>query len=305
MKLFGEAVYEWMVNYNKNSVKPSTYDRLETSYNLMRKFTISCIPIEQIDTDYLQDYVNELVEMGYALSTIRKQYNLITAYMDYANMKGIIDKLYYKGVEIPSRAVIKKAKREIIAYTPLEQDKLKSVLYTLERPAYPAAILMLETGMRVGEVLALGWSDIDLRRGTVKIHKTFVRLGNHAKSYIQNEAKSYTSNRVIPLSSKALTLLKEMYLRDDFKEFVIHDNAGDPLGYEAVRWQIKMACRDSGVEYYGQHVFRHTFATNCYNKGCDVKLLSKFLGHSDVTITYNIYIHLFGDAVEEMRLILD
>lgn len=305
MKLFGETVYEWMVIYKKNSVKPSTYDRLESSYKLMKKFTISCVPIDQIDTDYLQDYVNELVGSGYALSTIRKQYNLITAFMDYANTKGIIDRPFHKGVELPSRSAVQKPKREVISYTPLEQDKLKAVLYTLERPAYSAALLMLETGMRVGEVLALGWSDIDLRRGTVKIHKTFVRLGNHAKSYIQNEAKSYTSNRTVPLSSKALSLLKEMYLRDDFKEFVIHDKHGDPLGYESARWQIQMACRDAGVEYYGQHVFRHTFATNCYNKGCDVKLLSKFLGHADVTITYNIYIHLFGDAVEQMRLILD
>ena len=305
MKLFGESIYEWMVNYKKNSVKPSTYDRLETSFKLMSKFKISCVPIDQINTDYLQEYINELVSTGYALSTIHKQYNLITAFMDYANTKGIIDRPYHKGVELPARAVIQKPKREVISYSPAEQEKLKTVLYTLERPAYAGALLMLETGMRIGEVLALGWEDIDLRCGTVKIHKTFVRLGNHAKSYIQNEAKSYTSNRKVPLSSKALSLLKEMYLRDNFKEFVIHYENGDPLGYEAARWQIKIACRDAGVEYYGQHVFRHTFATNCYHKGCDVKLLSKFLGHADVTITYNIYIHLFGDAVEQMRLILD
>lgn len=305
MKQFGEAIYEWMVSYKKNSVRPSTYDRLETSFNLMRKYTISCIPIDKIDTDYLQSYINELVECGYAMSTIKKQYNLITAYMDYANTKGIIDRPYHKGVELPSMAVIQKPKREVIAYTPGEQERLKAVFYTFERPAYVAALLMLETGMRIGEVLALGWSDIDFRRGTVRIHKTFVRLGNRCKSYIQDEAKSYTSNRVIPLSSRAMNFLKELFLRDEFKAFVVHDRYGEPLCYEAVRWQIKQACQEANVHYYGQHVFRHTFATNCYNKGCDVKLLSKFLGHSDVTITYNIYIHLFGDAVEEMRLILD
>ena len=52
------------------------------------------------------------------------------------------------------------------------------------------------------------------------------------------------------------------------------------------------------------HVFRHTFATNCYYRGCDVKILSKLLGHSSVTVTYNTYIHLFGDALEEMRAVL-
>ena len=70
--------------------------------------------------------------------------------------------------------------------------------------------------------------------------------------------------------------------------------------YEALRWQTKCACRDAGIEYRGEHVFRHTFATNCYYKGMDIKILSKLLGHADVNITYNIYIHLYGDGFEEM-----
>ena len=58
------------------------------------------------------------------------------------------------------------------------------------------------------------------------------------------------------------------------------------------------------LPYLGMHAFRHTFATNCYERGCDVKILSKLLGHSDVAITYNIYIHLYGDALEEMRRVV-
>ena len=69
---------------------------------------------------------------------------------------------------------------------------------------------------------------------------------------------------------------------------------------EALRWQTKCACRDAGIEYRGEHVFRHTFATNCYYKGMDIKILSHLLGHADVNITYNVYIHLFGDGFEEM-----
>lgn len=71
-----------------------------------------------------------------------------------------------------------------------------------------------------------------------------------------------------------------------------------------MRYQIQCACVEAGVPYLGQHVFRHTFATNCYNRGCDVKILSKLLGHADVTVTYNVYIHLFGDALEEMRSVV-
>ena len=57
-----------------------------------------------------------------------------------------------------------------------------------------------------------------------------------------------------------------------------------------------------GIEigYLGEHVFRHTFATNCYYKGVNVKILSKLLGHADVNVTYNIYVHLYGDGFDEM-----
>lgn len=305
MKTFKEMIYEWMVSKKRNSIRPSSYDRLESTYKLMCKHAISEVTINKIDSDYIQDYIDELVDEKYAMSTIKKQFNLITEYLDYANSKGIVRYPYHKGVKLPSYTIVKKPKKEVIAYTQAEQIRLNSVLYTLERPAYLAAILMLETGMRIGEALALSWDDFDVQRRSIHIGKTFVRLGNRRKSYIQNEPKSFSSIRTVPLSSRAFKLLSELKLRDEYGGFIVHNQAGDPLCYEACRWHIKMACRDADVPYYGQHVFRHTFATNCYNKGCDVKVLSKFLGHMNVNITYNIYIHLFGDALEEMRAILD
>ena len=122
---------------------------------------------------------------------------------------------------------------------------------------------------------------------------------------MQDSAKSHSSNRTIPISTKAWDLLN--YLRGVEvcdSGFIFHDRRGNHLGYEAVRWWIRKACEEAGVPYYGCHVFRHTFATNCYERGCDVKLLSKLLGHSDVMITYNVYIHLFGDALDAMRAVV-
>ena len=72
------------------------------------------------------------------------------------------------------------------------------------------------------------------------------------------------------------------------------------FAYEAFRFQTRKLCEEAKVEYRGEHVFRHTFATNCYYKGVDVKILSRLLGHADVNITYNIYIHLYGDGFDEL-----
>jgi site-specific recombinase XerD len=91
---------------------------------------------------------------------------------------------------------------------------------------------------------------------------------------------------------------------DDLHGYIFQDADGGPISYEAMRYQIGKACENANVEYRGQHVFRHTFATNCYKNGADVKILSKLLGHSSVAITYNTYIHLYGDALEEMRSVV-
>lgn len=305
MKELHEAIYEWLVSYKRNSVKASTYDRLMVSLDLMSKYEVSSTPIDSLDVGDIQTYINQLVDDGYALTTIKKQMHLIGGWITHANLMGFINRPIHKGVKLPSESMVKKPKKEVIAYTHDEQKALKGVLGRGDSMAWYAALMMMETGARVGEVLALCWNDVDWKRKAIRINKTVVRLGDSRRCYVQKGAKSYTSNRTIPLSKDAfdlLTYLKET--TDSLSDFIFHNKRGDFLTYETLRWWTKKACEEAGVPYYGQHVFRHTFATNCYEKGCDVKVLSKFLGHSDVTITYNVYIHLFGDALEEMRLIV-
>lgn len=301
-----DEINNWMVMYKEKSVKPSTYDRMLTSLKLMERYDISGIDVRNLRTSDIQDYVNKLVDDRYALSTIKKQYHLIGAFIEYANLTDLIAKPIHKGVRLPSESVVKKSKKEVFFYSTDEQKALKEILFRADSPAYSVALMMLETGMRVGEALALCWSDVDWRRRAIRISKTVVRIADQKRSYVQQSAKSYTSNRTIPLSKEAFDLLSWLNKTDCCKsDFIFHDENGKRLSYEALRWWTKKACCEAGVPYYGQHVFRHTFASNCYQRGCDVKKLSKLLGHSDVTITYNVYIHLFGDELEELRSVLE
>ena len=298
-------ISNWMVMYKQKSVKPSTYDRMLTSLKLMERYDISDIDASDLQTSDIQDYVNKLVDDNYALSTIKKQYHLIGAFVEYANLTYMIAKPVHNGVKLPSESVVKKAKKDVFFYNADEQRNLKRILFRADSPAYNAVLIMLETGMRVGEALALCWSDIDWHRRAVRISKTVVRIADQKRSYVQQSAKSYTSNRTIPLSKEAFDLLNWMKKTDQtLSDFIFHDENGKRISYEALRWWTKKACAEAGVPYYGQHAFRHTFASNCYQRGCDVKKLSKLLGHSDVTITYNVYIHLFGDELEELRSVL-
>ena len=87
---------------------------------------------------------------------------------------------------------------------------------------------------------------------------------------MQDSAKSEASNRVIPLTPYAVRLLEGLS-QGRRGEWVFTDAEGDRLSYEALRYQTQGACRSAGVDYKGEHVFRHTFATNCYYKGVDIK----------------------------------
>lgn len=302
MRILHEGIRQWMDTYKKNSVKPTTFDRLETSYNALLKDPIANMIVEELKTTDIQNYINRMIAAEYALSTIRKQYHLIGAYLKYACIEGFITRPIHNGVKLPTQSAVKKKKKEVYGYDKNEQERLMSVLRSLERTGYGAAILMMESGLRVGECLALKWDDILWQRRAININKTLIRITNKNRMIVQEGAKSFTSNRIIPMSSLANKLLEQLSHKAQTQDgYIFADANGKPISYEAMRYQIKIACAAAEVPYKGQHAFRHTFATNCYNRGADVKVLSKLLGHSDVSITFNVYIHLYGDGLEEMR----
>ena len=130
------------------------------------------------------------------------------------------------------------------------------------------------------------------------VHATIVQPSATAKAIYQDSPKTKTSNRIIPLTPRAKTILN-MLKNKRSTEWVFEGKNGR-YSYKQLMYQTKKLCRITKVKYYGEHVFRHTFATNCYYKGVDVKILSRLLGHSSVTVTYNTYISLYGDGFDDM-----
>ena len=292
-------IAEWLTTFKQTTVKQSTYDRLLTSVKALEGFEIATMPIGEITCIDIQRYVNELIKRGYGLSTIKKQMRIVTAPLKQASALHIISKDPGIGIRLPSRYNVAKPERLIEAYTDEEQTALRSVLYNGQRAGYSAIILMIETGLRVGEALALRWQDVQLTRKRIYVRNTVVRLANRKQSFVQDSVKSESSRRTVPLTSEAIRLLERLYERRK-NEWVFTNDDGERLSYEALRYQTRIACQEAGIEYRGEHVFRHTFATNCYHKGIDVKILSRLLGHADENITYNLYIHLYGDGFDEM-----
>jgi integrase len=288
----------WMEIFKKNSVKSGTYGRLVTSRKALERYDIANKMIGEIDFFDIQKYINQIVEDGYSVGEVKKRMLIVTAPLKQAAAMRIISADPCVGLRMPSEDNVKKRKREIVAYTREEQEKIGlSVRLNPENVGYLAVLFMIETGIRSGELLALKWSDLQLERCRMHVHATIVNPMYNTASY-QDSPKSKSSNRILPLTPKALQILKSLVARRK-TEWVFEQN-GKRYTYQKLMYQTKKLCRESGIKYYGEHAFRHTFATNCYYKGIDVKILSRLMGHSSVQVTYNIYINLYGDGFDDM-----
>ena len=297
-----EYVSHWLTTYKRLTVKAPTYNRLIGSLTTLKEYAISDMKISDIYPRDIQAYLNELVGDGYSLSTIKKQLCIVTAPLKHAASEGIISRDPTSTIKLPRHDTIPHQSREITAYTSDEQYRLREALKSVSD--YKAAFIevLLETGMRAGEALALEWNDINWFKKSITIRKTVVNPMNKNKSYVQNGAKSATSNRTIPMSTRCCAILQN--LNSKKSGFVFIDSTGERLSYQSLMKAMKRVCKIADIEYRGMHVLRHTFATNCYYRGCDVKILSKLLGHATPAITYAIYVNLYGDALEEMKSIV-
>lgn len=294
-----EFIELWLETFKKNTVKAATLERLQTSKKTLAGYEIAGKKIGELNFFDIQRYVNQLVENGYGISTIKKQLRIVTSPLKLAAAMKIIPADPSTGVRLPNMTKVKKKTKEVIAYTEAEQEKLfKRVTVSPMNPGYLAILFMIETGLRSGELLALKWRDVELERSRMHVHATIVNPMSNVKAVYQDSPKTKSSKRIVPLTPKAKAILRRL-LEDRTTEWVF-ESGGHRYSYKQLMYQTKKLCSEAGVPYYGEHVFRHTFATNCYYKGIDVKILSRLMGHSSVSVTYNTYINLYGDGFDEM-----
>ncbi len=155
-------------------------------------------------------------------------------------------------------------------------------------------LLSLYAGLRIGEVCALQWKNIDINEQIIHIHSTVIRVKNSESNDSQktvlmiDRAKTEASVRNIPIASILIPLLKE-YKADD-SSFVLTGTSSF-LSPRTFEYKFHRTLHNCGIEQINYHALRHTFATRCIERGVDIKTLSEILGHSDVAITLRTYVH--------------
>lgn len=278
---------EWLLK-TFNNYKPATYVKYKNIYEQHIQPTFGNENINILTNDYIQSHL----EAALSQSTTRSIYTVLNHIYAYGVQHYHIEERHF--IRNSTRGTI----RSIDTLDLSEQSRLLKYLCK-DTDIYKLGIyICLSTGLRLGEVCALKWRDIDMDLKLLHVNQTVQRLSvenSDTKTIlIETSPKSFHSKREIPLSNQLYHLLKEFECDD---VYVLNGNS--PMEPRTLQYKFEKYLQESEVRKTNFHTLRHTFATNCIQMGADIKSVSEVLGHSDVKITLNRYVHPSIDTKRE------
>lgn len=206
--------------------------------------------------------------------------------------------------------------KNITEYTIEETDKMRNGIYDsfythskLYR-ASPSYLILLNTGIRLGELLALTWDKVDFDNNLIKITATQETISGKDKfKKVTTLPKTKSSYRTVVLNKTSLEMIKELKKRNEEQgiesPYIVCNLNGDSFNDNNYRRDFRRFCERYDISYRGIHTLRHTFASRLFRKGIDVQTVSKLLGHNNPTITQNIYIHILEEQKAKAVEIFD
>lgn len=251
------------------------------------------VEIETIKSDLLQRFINDMLGKGLSIKSTQDVMITVKMIMRYgAEMELIPYKKF--NLKYPTRN-IDDIKR-IETYSVEEQKRI--VKYITDNPSTKnlGILIVLCAGMRIGEVCALKWENIDLDVKVIKVRSTVSRIydgsGDRKTSIEFSKPKTIDSNRDIPIQTDLYRILKKYQAVSCNDYFVISGsrNLIEPRTFR--NYYKKFITEQVGLNHCIKfHGLRHTFATRLVESGAEITAVSKIMGHSDVSITMNLYVH--------------
>lgn len=331
-KMTLEQCIENVLNVLEPTFKTNNYATLQATFRCYIKTNkIADVQMGSIDTIMIQDYYSKLSKK-YSESTVKKTRTLFNTVFDYLVSCNIMSSNPAKGIKMPHTTNYAVQKKEH-SFLSLEQaDKFYETAlmkadevtagvrtgdYIYGRNAR-FCLIVLYTGMRIGEAYGLTWNDVDFKRNVIRINKTKERIKVNGKyQWIVDTPKRSASIRVIPLIEKAkqqLLYLKTIQPGINAKPtdniFVTESNI--PPSQSSLTRTLKAILTRADINQvgFGLHDLRHSFGSMLLQKGwetnqpVDIKVISELLGHKDVSITYNTYLHIMNTHKSEVMNLL-
>jgi integrase len=298
---YKELINKWLA-IHKYSIKASTYSTYSFIANSHIIDILGDYKVEELNNELIQNYIiNKSIngrldkQGGLSSNTLKDHINLIKLTLKYAIKNSLIQSfdLHFK---IP-----KSDKKNRNLLTINEISILYNYLVTNNTTKNIALMIAISTGIRIGEICALQFSDINFDKNYISITKTCQRINLNDKTtkVIITSPKSESSNRKIPISKEILNLLNTIDYRHD--DFIISgkQNAIEPRSF---RNHLNLTLKKLNLKKIKFHELRHSFATILIESGADYKSVSDILGHSNINITINLYVH---PQIEHNRKTID
>lgn len=295
-KRFGELAQEWLLQ-QKPFLKPASLAKYR---NLMETHIfphLGHLLLKDLSQAQFQDFLmqqslegNRSTGGSLSVSTLQSLLHLLQAVLEYGAARNLLVRF---PLSLPVR-MVKPA--QVQTLTPRDEDKLDQYLSSHPSDRNLGILLSLYCGLRLGEVCGLQWQDMDLRLGILQVQRTVQRIpcepqsgGKRTKLEVSSP-KTHTSRRRIPLPGFLLALLRSFAAKSAPAYYIV-SGKDSPMEPRLYQYYFQQVLEKAGVARINYHALRHTFATNCVALGFDCKTLSEILGHSNVSITLNRYVH--------------
>ena len=284
---FSDEANCWLL-FKKATIKSSTYYRYKY---IIEKYILPFFKSKSI-YDFINydfsDYIEHLTTF-LTTKTIKDVIMVFKSALKYIKRKYGID---YK---LDLISIPKYEKNEIQILKESEKNRLENYCLESNNLKYLGILICLNTGLRLGEICALKWNNINLKEKLISVNKTIQRVykGKMNTSIEIASPKTKKSIRKIPISKKLYEQLNKLKKENHYtgEEYFLtgsNEKFIDPRTYQRV---FKKCLDNCNINDYNFHILRHTFASNCISIGMDIKSLSEILGHSDVKMTLNLYVH--------------
>lgn len=284
----------WLEKKIKPTVSVQTYNRYEKTFNRHFFPAFGKMKLQALTTSLIETKIDELFDSTYSDEYVKGTCRIFKRMLNYAVDQKILVSNPYNGITIRQR----KPTLKVSAYTEEEQSVLIPYLKSNIDPKNAVLYLLITTGMRVGEALALNVEDVNLKKKNITINKTMVLLNGSA--FIQQKPKTSSSDRIIYISDNTVK-----YLKSYIDLYGPNDCLFENLNQYSIRDRFKSICSSLNIQYRRVHGLRHTWATRALEKGIDIKTVSTLLGHANVLTTMNIYQDVYPEQKIKAAKIMD
>lgn len=310
----------WLKKYKWNKIEPSSYTRLYRVYECQIRNSIGNRMIGNIKTEDVQKIIDEYANptnakvKPLALSGLKRLIQLLRPCMQMAVKEGIIQANPCNDVVLPVESCIKTQTKEqltlnddeILIFHDVALAKYKTTGEYKSRNAF-ILLIMLNLGLRVGEILALEWKDIKMQERLVDINKTvqsniknFDSTGNSTYNRVKNSTKTKSGRRILKLNDATIYYIQELMAYDKrnniTSKYIACTKVGTMNTSRNLQRSLNRIVKDTGVpDGITLHTLRHTFGSSLVRHGVGIEVVSKLMGHANITITYLKYIHVIQE----------